>query len=46
MHMRHDMESCGQMDKIKTMLCIDGPVATMKGKLEALKRQTACGGEA
>ena len=34
------------MEKIKTRLCVDGPVTSVKGKLEALKRQTACGGEA
>ena len=34
------------MEKTKTRLCIDEPVASVKGKLEALKRQTTCGGEA
>jgi len=34
------------MEKIETRLCVDGPVASVKGKLEALKWQTACGGEA
>ena len=31
------------MEKIKIRLCVDGPVASVK-ELEALKRQTACGG--
>ena len=44
--MRHGMESFGYMEKIKTRLCVNGPVASVKGKLEALKLQTACGGEA
>ena len=34
------------IEKIKTRLCVNGPVASVKGKLEALKRQTACGGKA
>jgi len=33
-----------KVEKIKTKLCVDGPVASVKGKLEALKRQTTCGG--
>ena len=40
------MESCGYMEKIKIRLCVDGLVASVKGKLEALKLQTVCGGEA
>ena len=34
------------MEKIETKLCVDGPGASVKGKLEALKQQTTCGGEA
>ena len=39
--MRHDMEACdhGREDQYKTQL--DGPVASVKGKLEALERWTA-----
>ena len=39
--MRHDIESCdqGREDQDKTWL--DGPVASVKGKLEALERWTA-----
>ena len=44
--MRHDMESYGYVEKIKTRLSIDGPVESVKGKSEALERQTARGGEA
>ena len=44
--MRRDIESCGYMEKIKTRLYVDGLVASVKGKLEALKRHTACGREA
>ena len=34
------------MEKIEIRLCVNGSVAIVKGKLEALKRQTACGREA
>ena len=34
------------MEKIEIRLCVNGSVAIVKGKLEALKWQTACGGEA
>jgi hypothetical protein len=34
------------MEKIKTRLGCDGPVANVKGKLKALKQQTTCGGKA
>ena len=44
--MIHDMESCGQEEKIKTRLGYNGPVASVKGKSEALERRTARGGEA
>ena len=42
--MRHDMSHVTKVEKIKMRL--DGPVARMEGKSEALKRGTACGGEA
>jgi hypothetical protein len=44
--MRHDIESydLGGEDQDETWL--DGPVASVKGKAEALKRGTACDGEA
>ena len=41
--MRHDMESCGSVEKIKTRLSVDAPVASVKGKSEALERRTAHG---
>ena len=44
--MRHDMESCGQVEKIKTRLGFDGPIASENGQSEALERRTARGGEA
>ena len=44
--MRHDIEFCGEMEKIETMLCVCGLVGIVTGKLEASKQQTACGGEA
>ena len=44
--MIHDMESCGQVEKVQTRLDYDGPVASVKGESEALERQTARGGEA
>ena len=39
--MRHDIESCDQGGEDQDMTCLDGPVASVKGKLEALKRWTA-----
>jgi hypothetical protein len=44
--MRHDIESCDQGAKDQDMTWLDGPVASVKGKSEALKRGTACDGEA
>jgi hypothetical protein len=35
--MRHDMESCGQGGEDHDEARLDGPVASVKGKLEALK---------
>jgi hypothetical protein len=31
--MRHDIESCDQDRKDQDMTCLDGPVASVKGKL-------------
>ena len=39
--MRHDMESYDQGGEDQDMTWLDGPVARMKGKSEALKRWTA-----
>jgi hypothetical protein len=44
--MRHDMESCDQGGKDQDEAWLHGPVASVKGKLEALKRGTAYDGEA
>ena len=44
--MRHDMESCDQGGEDQDEAWLDGPVARVQGKLEALKRGTACDGEA
>jgi hypothetical protein len=44
--MTHDMESCDQDDKDQDEAWLDGPVASVKGKSETLKRGTACDGEA
>ena len=44
--MRHDMELCDQSGEDQDKTWLDGPVAMEKGKLDTLKRQTACGGEA
>jgi hypothetical protein len=46
LHMRHDMESCDQGGEDQDETWFDGPVVSVKGKLEALKRGTACDGEA
>jgi hypothetical protein len=39
--MRHDMESCDQGGEDQDEAWLDGPVASMKGKSEALERWTA-----
>jgi hypothetical protein len=44
--MRHDMESFDQGGEDQYEALLDGPVASVKGKSEALKRGTACDGEA
>jgi hypothetical protein len=44
--MRHDIESCDQGGEDQDMTRLDRPVASVKGKLEALKRGTVCDGEA
>jgi hypothetical protein len=46
LHMRHDMESCDQGGEDQDEAWLDGPVASVKGKSEALERVTTCGGEA
>jgi len=46
LHIRHDMESCDQGGEDQDEAWLDGPVARVKGKSEALKRGTACDGEA
>jgi hypothetical protein len=40
--MRHDMKSCDQGGEDKDEAWLDGPVASVKGKSEALKRGTTC----
>jgi hypothetical protein len=44
--MRHDMESCDPGGEDQDEAWLDGPVVSVKGKSEALKRGTACDGEA
>jgi hypothetical protein len=44
--MRHDMESCDQGREDRHEAWLDGPVVSVNGKLEALKRGTTCDGEA
>jgi hypothetical protein len=44
--MRHDIESCDQGREDQYMTWLDGPVASVKGKSEALKRGTTCDSEA
>ena len=44
--MRHDMESCDQGGEDQDEAWLDGPVARVKGRSEALKRETASHGEA
>jgi hypothetical protein len=46
LHMRHNMESCDQGGEDQDEAWLNGPVASVKGKSEALKRGTACDGEA
>jgi hypothetical protein len=41
LHMRHDMESCDQDGEDQDEACLDGPVASVRGKSEALERWTA-----
>jgi hypothetical protein len=43
---RHDIESCNQGGEDQDMTWLDVPVASVKGKSEALKRGTMCDGEA
>jgi hypothetical protein len=38
--MRHDMESCDQDGEDQDEAWLDGPVASVKGKSEALERWT------
>jgi hypothetical protein len=40
LHMRHDMESCDQGGKDQDEAWLDGPVASVKSKSEALERWT------
>ena len=44
--MKHDMESCDQGGEYQDEAWLDGPVVSVNDKLEALKRGTACDGEA
>jgi hypothetical protein len=44
--MRYNMESCDQGGEDRDVAWLDGPVVSVKGKSEALKRGTACDGEA
>jgi hypothetical protein len=44
--MRHDMESCDQGGEDQYEARLDGPVASVKGKSEALKQGTTCDNEA
>jgi hypothetical protein len=44
--MRYDMESCDQGGEDRDEAWLDGPIASVKDKSEALKRETACDGEA
>ena len=38
--MRHDIESCDQGEEDQDKTWLDGPVASVKGKLKALERWT------
>jgi hypothetical protein len=40
------MKSCDQGGEDRDEAWLDGPVVSVKGNLEALKRGTACDGEA
>jgi len=44
--MRHDIESCDQGGEDQDEAWLDGLVARVKGKSEALKQGTTCDGEA
>jgi hypothetical protein len=44
--MRDDMESCDQSGEDRDEAWLHGPVASVKGKSEALKRGTVCDSEA
>jgi hypothetical protein len=44
--MRHGIKSYDQGEEDQDMTWLDRPVTSMKGKSEALKRGTACDGEA
>jgi hypothetical protein len=44
--MRHDLESCDQGGQDQDEAWLDGPVASVNGKSEALKRGTTCDSEA
>jgi len=46
LHVRHDMVSCDQCREDQDEAWLDGPVARVKGKSEALKWGTMCDGEA
>ena len=41
LHMRHDIESCDQRGEDQDKAWLDGPVASVKGKSEALEQWTA-----
>jgi hypothetical protein len=43
--MRHGIESCDQGGEDQDMTWLDGPVASVMGKSEALKRGTTCDDE-
>jgi hypothetical protein len=44
--MRHDIESCDQGQEDQDMPWLNGLVVSVKGNSKALKRGTACDGEA
>jgi hypothetical protein len=46
LHLRHDIESYDQGGEDRYKAWLNGPVASVKGKSEALKRGTVCDGEA
>jgi hypothetical protein len=43
--MRHNMDSCNQGGEDRDEAWLDGPVTSVKGKSEALKRETTCDSE-